>query len=170
MSTEPIKLCECGCGQPVRIALETNRPQGYIKGQPKRFVYGHSLRGLWTGRKHTEESRRRMRENSGGEKSPNWKGGVTLINGRRLIRVGKDHPLANANGYALEHRLVFSKALGRFLQSHEHVHHINENPLDNRIENLLLMNKSTHKSLHMLTRSLGRDDAIAEVMGIRVIA
>jgi hypothetical protein len=40
----PIKLCECGCGQPAPIAKATKTKYGHIKGQPVRFVAGHSSR------------------------------------------------------------------------------------------------------------------------------
>lgn len=36
------KLCECGCGQPAPIAIETQHKKGWIKGQPLRFVWGHN--------------------------------------------------------------------------------------------------------------------------------
>jgi hypothetical protein len=39
-----VKPCECGCGLPAPIAEETNRKLGWVKGQPKRFIHGHSLR------------------------------------------------------------------------------------------------------------------------------
>lgn len=38
---QPIKLCECGCGQPAPIATRTISESGYIRGQAKRFVHGH---------------------------------------------------------------------------------------------------------------------------------
>jgi len=37
-------LCACGCGQRAPIATETNRPKGYVKGQPVRYVRGHHVR------------------------------------------------------------------------------------------------------------------------------
>ena len=37
-----MKLCECGCGQPVSIASKTIKQRGWIKGQPVSFVKGHS--------------------------------------------------------------------------------------------------------------------------------
>jgi hypothetical protein len=36
------KLCECGCGQPAPISPRTESARGYVKGEPRRFVRGHS--------------------------------------------------------------------------------------------------------------------------------
>jgi hypothetical protein len=53
------------------------------------------------------------------------------------------------NGYPIrEHIHVMEKVLSRKLQSCEHVHHINFDRLDNRLENLMLLTKSEHKKLH----------------------
>jgi hypothetical protein len=38
----PIKLCECGCGKPAPIAKFSLRSKGYVKGQPMRYIQGHS--------------------------------------------------------------------------------------------------------------------------------
>lgn len=35
-------LCECGCGKETRIATKTNTHRGAVKGQPCRFVSGHT--------------------------------------------------------------------------------------------------------------------------------
>ena len=37
-------LCECRCGQPAPIASRTHPARGWVKGQPLRFVRGHSRR------------------------------------------------------------------------------------------------------------------------------
>jgi hypothetical protein len=39
-----VKPCECGCGQPAPIAKNTDSRRGSVKGQPNRFVQGHSCR------------------------------------------------------------------------------------------------------------------------------
>lgn len=40
----PTKLCACGCGGPAPIAKNTIRAKGHVKGQPLRFIDGHSSR------------------------------------------------------------------------------------------------------------------------------
>ena len=54
----PAKLCECGCGQLAPIARNNDSKRGYAKGEPKRFISGHNARG----RRHSEETRRKMSE------------------------------------------------------------------------------------------------------------
>lgn len=39
-------LCECGCGQATTIATKNVTAKGWIKGQPKRYIHGHSTRGM----------------------------------------------------------------------------------------------------------------------------
>ena len=57
------------------------------------------------------------------------------------------------NGRVYEHRHLMSQKLGRVLERHEHVHHLNNNGLDNRIENLQLLTNSEHRKLHNKTAS-----------------
>jgi hypothetical protein len=47
-------------------------------------------------------------------------------------------------GRIMEHRYVMEQALGRELRSDEHVHHMNNIKMDNRLENLALLSPSTH--------------------------
>jgi len=59
--------------------------------------------------------------------------------GVRYIRAPREFlPMARKDGYVLEHRMQVAKAIGRMLTTTEVVHHINHNPLDNRLENLML--------------------------------
>jgi hypothetical protein len=82
-----------------------------------------------------------------GNKSPNWKNGITYRSGYRFISQ-QNHPFANNIGYVREHRLIVEKHLGRFLEPGEIIHHINRNRLDNRLENLKLTNQKSHASFH----------------------
>jgi hypothetical protein len=52
--------------------------------------------------------------------------------------VDKDYPAANREGNILEHRYVMEQSIGRSLEKHEYVHHLNGDRKDNRIENLEL--------------------------------
>ena len=47
-----------------------------------------------------------------------------------------------------EHRIVMEKYLGRALEKDEVIHHCNDKPKDNRIENLELMLQTEHNRLH----------------------
>ena len=76
-----------------------------------------------------------------GKDNPNWQGGRSVTShGYVLIRVGKDHHLADCRGYAYEHRLVAEKKLGRRLRPGEIIHHLNDDRTDNRPENIQVVN------------------------------
>lgn len=57
-----------------------------------------------------------------------------------------NHPMANKDGYIIEHRLIMTNHLGRLLNSWEEVHHINKIKTDNRIANLELTSKRKHSA------------------------
>lgn len=67
-----------------------------------------------------------------------------------------DHPHATADGYVMKHVLVMERHIGRYLTSDEVVHHVNHIRSDNRLDNLRLMTKHDHASMHMRERHEAR--------------
>jgi endogenous inhibitor of DNA gyrase (YacG/DUF329 family) len=71
-----------------------------------------------------------------------------------MARAGKCAPriynYITINGERIrEHRHIMQCYLGRKLETWEHVHHINGNGLDNRIENLQVLSNSEHQKLEL---------------------
>lgn len=96
----------------------------------------------------SEVARRNAAKAHRGRRSFNWKGGK-VRDAAGYVKVYKpDHPNAQKeNGYVFEHRVVMSESLGRPLRSHEYVHHRNAVKDDNRIQNLELVTKTTHRGI-----------------------
>ena len=82
-----------------------------------------------------------------GVNHPTYKGRVLHTAG--YIRIFKPgHALAAADGYVLEHRLVVYEA-GIEVPKGYHVHHLNYDRADNRLENLSVMPANEHRSSHL---------------------
>jgi len=80
-----------------------------------------------------------------GEKNHNWKGGTTRkSDGYRFIHIG--------GVQVLEHRYLMEQHIGRKLTRKEHVHHINHNRSDNRLDNLEVIDISSHGRMHSIER------------------
>jgi hypothetical protein len=52
-----VGLCGCGCGKPTNIAPQTRPEVGFIKGQPYRYLRGHSGHVKYDGSEYTETDR-----------------------------------------------------------------------------------------------------------------
>lgn len=64
------------------------------------------------------------------------------------IRVGRDHPLADPNGYAYEHLVVWCSAGRPRPVRGQLLHHENETKTDNRLGNLRLRTRLSHAADH----------------------
>lgn len=73
-----------------------------------------------------------------GDQNPNWHGGRLIDKQGYILIHCPAHPNRDRHGYMREHRLVMEKHLGRYLTRKEVVHHIDDNPQNNVIENLKL--------------------------------
>lgn len=85
-----------------------------------------------------------------GEGHPDWQGGVVLIKGYRFVYSPK-HPSVRYGRYVAEHRIVAERTLGRFLEPHEVVHHIDGDPLNNDPANLQVFQSNAEHLRHELT-------------------
>jgi hypothetical protein len=83
-----------------------------------------------------------------GENNAMWKGGRSVTeHGYVLIRVGKEHHLADVRGYAYEHRIVAEQKLGRALLNGEQVHHRDGNRSNNSLDNIEIVADMAHHKL-----------------------
>ena len=87
-----------------------------------------------------------------GERHPEWRGGRRKV-GRYWYIYSPNHPHTTKQRYVAEHRLVMEETLGRFLDPQEVVHHINNDPQDNRPENLELF---ASNAAHLQSELAGR--------------
>lgn len=126
-------FCHCGCGEKAPIAKYNCTRDGWIKGQPKRFICGHHFYGSM---------------------NPNWNGGKTSSHGYIFI-LKPDHQRANHYGYVGEHTLIAEEVFGKPLPDGAVVHHVNGIKSDNRKENLVIcQDENYHRLLHRKLRAL----------------
>lgn len=83
--------------------------------------------------------------------------GKAYQGGRRISSWGYVLILVSGDRYEFEHRLIMEAAIGRKLDRREHVHHINGDKQDNRLENLELMTKAEHCRHHNIADPMPRD-------------
>lgn len=89
-------LCACGCGRETSIARQTHRKYGWVKGEPVRYVLGHSSRT--THRSKTKEAMKNaaLRHNYGIDLATfeimrEAQGGCCYICGELTRKLNVDH-------------------------------------------------------------------------------
>lgn len=120
---EPLPNCKCGCGD-------------LVKSHRSKYIFGH----------HPQPTVRRGLFKKGhkgltGEKSPNWRGGSSLMrNGYLQISIGGKRKYL--------HRVIAEQKYGRELKPTEHVHHLDHDKLNNSPDNLVVLSPTEHASYH----------------------
>lgn len=167
-------VCDCGCGGDIEVKREH-----YRAGVP-RFIKGHNFEAFNPQSGHTPppeetywdrlsdgEKRRRLNQLKSfpsGEDHPNWAGGTFVTESGYRMVLTPDYPF-DTDGYVQEHRLVVEAWMRDNAPDHPFmmvvagisylnrecvVHHRDENKLNNRLSNLVLLrSQSTHLSWHM---------------------
>lgn len=126
-------------GKPVNQILEWRKNGGkpWNKGI-KIKLSDHHINRIREGLK------KRNRDWQIGSNNKNWKGGKYIAHGYvRMINPERNNP--GEQRYIFEHRHVMEQHLKRKLLPHEIIHHKNGIKTDNRIENLSIVLRKTHR-------------------------
>jgi hypothetical protein len=91
-----------------------------------------------------------------GENHYRWKGGKYVKTDRGGYMVKVDDPNYKYQ-YRPEHCVIMENYIGRKMEPDEVVHHVDGNPYNNDISNLLLLRKLVHDRFHLLLGSLQID-------------
>lgn len=97
-----------------------------------------------------------------------WKGGRYKSEGYIKVWIAPNDFFASMRGkggYAMEHRIIMAKHLGRVLHLWETVHHKNHIRDDNRIENLQLVSDERHEQITRLEKRIKFLEAKVEEQG-----
>jgi len=123
-----------------------------LKGRNFSKEHRKKLGAARKGKILSNETKRKISQNHinvSGKNNPRWKGGKIIKSDGRIYIWQPSHPNASKQKYVQESHLIAEKALGRCLniKAREIVHHINNNPSDNRNENLLICKQGYHRWL-----------------------
>lgn len=83
------------------------------------------------------------------ERNGQWKGGQWLHSKGYLMVLAPGHPACNCRDYAPLHRKVFFDYHGWLPGPGEHIHHFDEDKLNNEPSNLMPIENTTHGRVHL---------------------
>lgn len=162
MSDEiPYGYCHCGCGQKTSISTFNDSRNGYKKGEPKRFINHHQVKKerkskicVICGKVFIPaKANRQMTQLTCSGKCRNAYTSIKTSQKRseKLKGRGEGKTYPKHMGRH-EHRAVMEEIIGRPLLPDEVVHHKDGNKNNNSPENLELMKRTEHSSIHTKIR------------------
>lgn len=143
MSEIPHGYCQCGCGQPAKIAQKTDRRHSMIKGEPMKYAQGHGGRlpvpdPIWDNDLFCY-------------RIPLTRGKYALIDKSSVDRISKHRWAAHKIGNTWYAARKDRNANGKMVFMHREVmecpngmvvDHVNRDGLDNRLSNLRVCSHS----------------------------
>ena len=142
-----MRACKCGCG--ASFSCKINSKKKYLRGHNGKGIIPKSafkkrheainpfMKGNTFGNRF-KKGYTPWNKGIRGRDSTSWKGGRRKQKNRYVLVYCPTHPYASKIGCVYEHRLVMEAHIGRTLLPVEIVHHIDGNPSNNDISNLML--------------------------------
>lgn len=84
------------------------------------------------------------------------KDAVVYLQNEGYLRIRYADPESGSNRFVMLHRYIFEAVHGPIPDGYI-VHHVDGDPLNNRLDNLMLMTRKGHSTLHRLNPDLGSD-------------
>lgn len=142
-----LRLCACGCGQLAARKRHNGRNKGWHK-----YAEGHQPRPALCDPKILAKTHANQKRT--------WDARLPVGSRRVVDKGGKlyyEIKVAGKRRWPLEHRHIMETRIGRKLRSDEHVHHRDDNGLNNGLnadggDNLQLLSASDHMRLTNLLK------------------
>ncbi len=110
----PVGFCQCGCGERTKIAKQSSTRDGWVSGEPRRFVANHHFRSPECRRKLSaltlHERFDKYVDMGDDEECWEWRGSVVTNSGGKPGYGVISEAITNRNLYA--HRVSYERFVG----------------------------------------------------------
>jgi hypothetical protein len=174
----PYGYCQCGCGEKTSIAKASSKKHGWVKGQPKKYIWHHHNSQRWSQPTLSSDLEPVLCQCGCGQQSgfythTNTKSGCIEGAAKRYIhghntkgKYGDTHPQYKINiktirctsqggKFQAVARFLVEQIIGYTLPINAAIHHADGNNQNNKLSNLVVCeNAAYHMLLHRRTRAL----------------